>query len=106
MEEGFIIGLAHCACSIFANNCYDGFLTSTWANDEHGGERVMAEWDDILPEAELVQFQQDINSNMTNRLLNSPRVQKLRMRRQIGGCLVQVSQKCPRRELLLSVDTI
>lgn len=46
-EGGIHHGLAHNACSIFADNRTDGYL-STICDGEYG-ERVQAGWDDVLP---------------------------------------------------------
>ncbi|KAG4439238.1 hypothetical protein IFR05_005276 [Cadophora sp. M221] len=43
-------GLAHCACSIFADNRIDGYLSRT-CNSEHG-DRIDASWDDVLRAAD------------------------------------------------------
>ncbi len=49
-EGGIHHGLAHNACSIFADNRFDGYLSKT-CDGEHG-ERINAAWDDILPAAD------------------------------------------------------
>lgn len=46
-EGGIHHGLAHNACSIFADNRTDGYLSSTCSGE--GGERVQASWDEVLP---------------------------------------------------------
>ncbi len=49
-DGGIHHGLAHNACSIFADNHIDGYLSKT-CKGEHG-ERVNAAWDDVLPAAD------------------------------------------------------
>ena len=48
-EGGIHHGLAHGACSIFAGNCTNGYLSRT-CDGEHG-ERILAAWDEVLPAA-------------------------------------------------------
>ncbi|ESZ95101.1 hypothetical protein SBOR_4512 [Sclerotinia borealis F-4128] len=50
-DGGIHHGLAHCACSIFADNRIDGYLSRT-CNDEYG-DRIDAAWDDILPAGDV-----------------------------------------------------
>jgi hypothetical protein len=46
-EGGIHHGLAHNACSIFADNHTDGYFSRTREGD--GGERIQAAWDEVLP---------------------------------------------------------
>lgn len=46
-KGGIHYGLAHSACSIFADNPTDGYLSKT-CDSEHG-ERINVAWDDVLP---------------------------------------------------------
>jgi hypothetical protein len=48
-DGGIHHGFAHSACSIFADNRTDGYLSTT-CDGEHG-ERVQAGWDEVLPAA-------------------------------------------------------
>jgi hypothetical protein len=48
-DGGIHHGFAHSACSIFADNRTDGYLSTTCVG-EHG-ERVQAAWDEVLPAA-------------------------------------------------------
>lgn len=48
-DGGIHHGFAHSACSIFADNRTDGYLSTTCVGDH--GERVQAAWDEVLPAA-------------------------------------------------------
>jgi hypothetical protein len=50
-EGGIHHGLAHSACSIFADNRIDGYLSRN-CDGEHG-EQIQAAWDEVLPAAVL-----------------------------------------------------
>ncbi|CZR64040.1 uncharacterized protein PAC_13937 [Phialocephala subalpina] len=66
VEGGIHHGLAHNACSIFADNRIDGYLSRT-CDGEHG-ERIKAAWDDFLPAADTdYYFYRQASTNMVFR---------------------------------------